>query len=65
MSLKQKFMLLSGIMGLLMTVVAVTGYIMASRELQQSVDSELRTTVSREVMELDGWLREKHPSMQR
>ena len=59
MSLKQKFMLLSGIMGLLMTVVAVTGYIMASRELQQSVDSELRTTVSREVMELDGWLREK------
>ncbi|SDO84492.1 methyl-accepting chemotaxis protein [Selenomonas ruminantium] len=59
MSLKQKFMLLSGIMGLLMAVVAITGYIMASRELQQSVDSELRTTVSREVMDLDGWLREK------
>ncbi|SHK78116.1 methyl-accepting chemotaxis protein [Selenomonas ruminantium] len=59
MSLKQKFMLLSGIMGLLMAVVAITGYIMASRELRQSVDSELRTTVSREVMELDGWLREK------
>ena len=59
MSLKQKFMLLSGIMGLLMAVVAVAGYIMASRELRQSVDSELRTTVSREVMKLDGWLREK------
>jgi len=59
MNLKQKFMLLSGIMGLLMAVVAVTGYIMASRELQQSVDSELRATVSREVMALDGWLREK------
>ena len=59
MSLKQKFMLLSGIMGLLMAVVAIIGYVVASRELQQSVDSELRTTVSREVMELDGWLREK------
>ncbi|MCR5756469.1 MAG: methyl-accepting chemotaxis protein [Selenomonas sp.] len=59
MNLKQKFMLLSGIMGLLMAVVAITGYIMASRELQQSVDSELRATVSREVMALDGWLREK------
>ncbi len=59
MGLKQKFMILSAIMGVLMAVVAITGYIMASRELQQSVDSELRTTVSREVMALDGWLREK------
>lgn len=59
MSLKQKFMALSGIMGLLMAVVAIVGYIMSSNDLRQSVDSELRTTVSREAMELDGWLREK------
>jgi len=59
MSLKQKFMALSGIMGLLMAVVAIVGYIMASRELNQSVDSELRATISREAMQLDGWLREK------
>lgn len=59
MGLKQKFILLSVIMGFLMAVVAVTGYWMASRELQQSVDSELRATVSREAMQLDGWLREK------
>lgn len=59
MSLKQKFMALSGMMGLLMAVVAIVGYIMASSDLRQSVDSELRTTVSREAMELDGWLREK------
>ena len=54
MSLKQKFMALSGIMGLLMAVVAIVGYIMASRELNQSVDSELRATISREAMQLDG-----------
>lgn len=59
MSLRQKFMALSGIMGLLMAIVAITGYIMSSNDLRQSVDSELRTTVSREAMELDGWLREK------
>lgn len=59
MGLKKKFMLLSGIMGFLMAVVAIVGYWMASRELQQSVDSELRATVSREAMELDGWLKEK------
>ena len=59
MSLKHKFMALSGIMGLLMAIVAIVGYVMASRELNQSVDSELRATISREAMVLDGWLREK------
>ena len=47
MSLKHKFMALSGIMGLLTAIVAIVGYVMASRELNQSVDSELRATISR------------------
>lgn len=59
MGLKQKFMILSCIMGLLMAAVSIIGYFMASNDLQKSVDSELRATVSREAMELDGWLREK------
>ena len=59
MNLKHKFMALSGIMGLLMAIVAVVGYYMASRDLNQSVDSELRATISREAMVLDGWLKEK------
>lgn len=59
MGLKQKFMILSGIMGLLMAAVSIIGYFMASSDLQKSVDSELRATVSREAMTLDGWLREK------
>ena len=42
-----------------MAIVAIVGYVMASRELNQSVDSELRATISREAMVLDGWLREK------
>lgn len=54
MGLKQKFMALSGMMGLLMAIVAITGYVLASSDLKQSVDSELRTTVSREAMKLDG-----------
>ena len=52
MSLKHKFMALSAVMGLLMDIVAIVGYVMASRELNQSVDSELRATISREAMEL-------------
>ncbi len=59
MGLKQKFMILAGIIGLLMAAVSITGYFMASNDLQKSVDSELRATVSREAMTLDGWLREK------
>ena len=54
MSLKHKFMALSAVMGLLMAIVAIVGYVMASRELNQSVDSELRATISREAMVLDG-----------
>ena len=46
-------------MGLLMAAVSIIGYFMASSDLQKSVDSELRATVSREAMTLDGWLREK------
>ena len=59
MGLKQKFMALSGLMGLLLAIVSVVGYFMASSALKESVDSELRTTISSEANELNGWLKEK------
>ena len=59
MGLKQKFMALSGLMGLLLAIVSIVGYYMASSALRESVDSELRTTISSEANELNGWLKEK------
>ena len=59
MGLKQKFMALSGLMGLLLAVVSIVGYMMASSALEESVDSELRTTIANESNKLNGWLREK------
>lgn len=59
MGLKQKFMALSGLMGLLLAIVSVVGYFMASSALKESVDSELRTTISNVANELNGWLLEK------
>ena len=55
MGVKQKFLVLSGIMGVLMAVVSLVGYFMASSDLQQSVDNELRTVVAKEVSDMDGW----------
>ena len=59
MGLKQKFMALSGLMGLLLAIVSIVGYFMASSALRESVDSELRTTISNVANELNGWLQEK------
>ena len=52
-------MALSGLMGLLLAVVSIVGYMMASSALEESVDSELRTTIANEASKLNGWLREK------
>lgn len=59
MGLKQKFLALAGVVGLLMAVMSIIGYYMASSNLQESVETELRATVARDAANLDGWLREK------
>ena len=59
MGLKQKFLVLAGIVGLLMAIMSVAGYLLASSDLQTSVDTELSATISKEASNLDGWLREK------
>lgn len=59
MGLKQKFLVLAGVVGILMAIMSVVGYFVASSDLQASVDTELSATVSKEASDLDGWLREK------
>ncbi len=59
MGLKQKFIALSGVMGLLLAIVSIVGYMMASSALKESVDSELKATIANEANTLNGWLREK------
>ena len=59
MKLKQKFMALAFLMSFSIGVVCAISYYFASAELQSSVDSELRTTVEKEVAQLEGWLESK------
>ena len=59
MKLRQKFMTLALMMGMAVAVVCVVSYFFASNELESSVDSELRETVARESVQLNGWLETK------
>ncbi|MBR3747655.1 MAG: cache domain-containing protein, partial [Selenomonadaceae bacterium] len=59
MKLRQKFMVLAWMMSFSIAVVCLISYYFANAELQSSVDSELRTTVSKEAAQLNGWLKSK------
>ena len=56
MGLKQKFLILAGLVGVLLAIVSVSGYYMASTSLRESVDSGLRSSVIAKVNRIDGWL---------
>ena len=62
MGIKQKFFVLSGVVGLLLAVVSVFGYYTASTNLNESIEGEINYTVRAEAEELEGWLREKKAS---
>jgi len=64
MGLKQKFLALTGVMGVLLAMVSIIGYFMASRDLQESVDSDLRANVATNVADMEGWLKEKRSSVE-
>ena len=59
MKLKQKFTLLACTMALAVGIVCIVSYYFSSKELERSVDSELRMTVTKEVTQLNGWLEAK------
>ncbi len=56
MKLKQKFIVLAGLSGFLMALVSVVGYYSAFTNLQESVESELSSTVTAQERQLEGWL---------
>jgi len=59
MGIKQKFIVLAGIVGIILTVVSVTGYITAYDNLSESVNEEIVANVNTERELVDGWLKEK------
>ena len=59
MGLKQKFLALSGMMGVLLLVVSCIGYYTAYTNLHESVEHEMTAVVQTQGKSLDGWLREK------
>ena len=59
MSIRQKFILLAGIIGIILTAVSLIGYSTASSNLNDSVEKELLATVEIQGKSFDGWIREK------
>lgn len=59
MKIKQKFFLLSGIIALVIAIMACMGFYLAERALVSSIDKGVTATVQEESMRLDGWLKTK------
>lgn len=59
MKLRQKFLGLSGLAGALLLIVSVIGFFMADSNLEDSVESELSTSVASEADGLDSWLQHR------
>ncbi len=56
MRLREKFIILTALSGLLVAIVSVVGYWNASTNLEESVEAELAANVSAQVNQLEGWL---------
>ncbi len=59
MGIRQKFFVLSGIIGVIMAVVSCIGYYTAYTNLEESVRQEILATVEVQGQSMDGWLKEK------
>ena len=64
MTLKQKFLVLTGLIGVLLAIVSIVGYLSSRDNLSSSVESELTTVVESQSNILDGWLKEKGSSIE-
>ena len=58
-TLKQKFLILTGLIGLLLAIVSIFGYLSARDNLKTSVEGELIASVESHAATLNGWLKEK------
>ena len=64
LTLRKKFLILTGLMGLLLAIVSVVGYFNAREILGKSVGDELRVVVESQKNALAGWLQEKGSSIE-
>ena len=64
LTLRKKFLILTGLIGLLLAIVSVVGYFNAKDNLSESVDNELRSVVDAQKNKLAGWLQEKGSSIE-
>ncbi len=63
-TLRQKFLILTALIGLLLAIVSVVGYFNAKSSLGESVDNELLAVVESHKNVLEGWLNEKGSSIE-
>ena len=59
MRLREKFIVLTALSGLLVAIVSIVGYYNASTNLEESVEQELIATVTAQENQLEGWLSSK------
>ena len=64
MTLKQKFLILTGLVGVLLAIVSIVGYLSAYDNLATSVEGELSAAVEAQGNSLNGWLKEKGSSVE-
>ena len=64
LTLRQKFSILTALMGLLLAIVSVVGYFNAKDNLSTSVENELGAVVESQKDKLEGWLMEKCSSVE-
>lgn len=64
LTLKQKFLILTGLIGVLLAIVSIVGYWSAYDNLATSVEGELSAAVEAQGNSLNGWLKEKGSSVE-
>ena len=58
-SIKTKFILLTGIVAIFMLIISFVGYFNTSRELNMSLTEEVTIMVDKEAIDMDGWLSQR------
>ncbi|MBR5913809.1 MAG: methyl-accepting chemotaxis protein [Selenomonadaceae bacterium] len=55
-SIRKKFIILTGVVTVFMLLISFVGYITASRELNESLNIEVNTTMKHAAADMDGWM---------
>ena len=58
LGIRQKFIVLCGLVGALLAVVSLLGYFMAYRALDASIKGEITASMASEQRDLAGWVKE-------